>query len=234
MCLNAEASFAAASLVGAAGLVAISSVRDSRQLVLATLPLGFAVHQAAEAVTWRYLDSSTSGTCAGTSVTVWVVFAWALVPGWLSLGVSLVETDARRRRAMGWLVGLGLLLAPVWLWQALSPDVYARATGGHLEYPLPEPEVGWLVPAYLLVALVPPLISSHVWLRRLGSAGVVSALITTGVSLYTWPSLWCLCAAALSVLVVAHLRSVSPSGAPLAGPSSRPAGSTPTAGEPSR
>ncbi len=225
MCFSAEASFVAAAAVGSVGVLGLRAVREPRELVLGTLPLAFAAHQAVEGLTWRQVESGAL-VCQGPSVTAWVVFAWAVVPVWLALGVTLCEPDPGRRRAMGWIVAAGLVTAPVWLWQALSPDVYARVTDSHLEYPLPEPDVGWLIPVYLLVTLVPPLLSTQPWLRRLGLAGVASAVLMVAVSLYAWPSLWCFAAAAISVLVVAHLRAVSPSpGAPPAEPSSQPAGS---------
>lgn len=225
MCFSAEASFVAAAAVGSVGVVGLRSVREPRDLVLATLPLAFAVHQAAEGVTWRLLAASGQGTCTGASVVAWVVFAWALVPVWLALGITLVERDARRARTMWALVVVGLVTMPVWLWQALSAQVYARPLAGHLEYPLPSPDVSWLIPAYLLVALLPPLLSSHPWLRRLGLAGLGSAVVMLAVSLLAWPSLWCFAAAVASVLIVAHLRSLSPSGDRHEVPSPRRVGS---------
>lgn len=121
----------------------------------------------------------------------------------------------------------------MWLWQALSPEVVARDLGRHLEYPLPHVDVGWLIPVYLLVVLVPPLLSSHLWLRRLGAGGVATAFLAVLMSVLAWPSLWCFAAAVLSMLIVAYLRSVSPSaGAPPSAPSSRPVESPPTADGP--
>lgn len=207
MCFGPEASFAAAAAVGAVGVAGLTQVREPRQLVLASLPLALAAHQVAEGITWTTLTSTGEATCSGISVTAWAVFAWALVPLWVALGVVLVEPVERRRASMWWLVGAGTLTAPVWLWQAVSPDVVARVRGMHLEYPLPEPNVGWLIPIYLLVVLLPPLLSSHAWIRRLGVGGLVSAVIALLVSVLAWPSLWCFAAALLSLLIVAHLRS---------------------------
>lgn len=210
MCFGAEASFVAAAAVGAVGVAGLSQIREPRQLVLGSLPLAFAAHQAAEGITWTTLDSTGLTTCSGPSVTAWVVFAWVLVPIWVALGVAFVEPDERRRTGMWWLVAAGILSAGVWLGQALSPEVVAQVRGMHLEYPLPDPTVAWLIPIYLLVVLVPPLLSSHVWLRRLGAAGAASAVLALPVSLLAWPSLWCFAAALLSVLIVVHLRSVAP------------------------
>jgi len=234
MCFSAEASFVAAAAVGSVGVLGLRAVREPRELVLATLPVAFAAHQLAEGLTWRQLDAGQA-VCQGPSVTAWTVFAWALVPVWLALGVALVENDAGRRRVMRWLVAAGLATAPLWLWQATSGEVYARVVGGHLEYPMPDPQMGWLVPVYVLVALGAPVVSTHQWLRRLGLAGAVSALATVAVSLYPWPSLWCFAAAGLSVLIVVHLRTVSLSaGDRPAGPSPPRAGSPRRAGGPSR
>lgn len=237
VCFSAEVSFAAAGVVGAVGLVGLRGVRRPGELVLGTLPLAFAVHQAAEGVTWTMLGDGAE-ICSGPSVRVWVVFAWVLVPLWLSLGLTLVEPDRRRRLLMGGLVGVGLLGAPLWLHLALDPRVVARVVPGpHLEYPMPDLSYAWLVAPYLLVALVPALRSSWPTLRLLGLAGVATLLLAVVIQMYAWPSLWCVAAAGLSVLLVVHLQrrdepvTLSP-GAPAAAPSAGRARSLPTADEP--
>ena len=240
MCFNAEVSFAAAGVVGAVGVAGLRYVRNPRDLLLAGLPLAFAAHQLAEGVTWRLLQGEDVVSCTGPSVRAWVLFAWVLLPVWIPLAVAVAEPDAARRRSMLWMLGLALAAAPLWLGQALAFGVHASRADWSLEYPMPDPGLSWLVVLYVLVTLVPPLRSSWPWLRALGVAGTVMAVVALVANWWAWPSLWCFGAAVVSVLIVGHLATaaddeVSPwRGDRLAEPSARPARSPQTTDGPSR
>jgi Family of unknown function (DUF6629) len=213
MCINAETSFSVALVAAAIGIAAVRSVREPRDWVLATLPLAFAVHQAAEGVTWLLLNSAARGTCTGPSVSVWTLFAYALVPLWLGGGVTLVEADRRRRRIMAAMLAAGAVALPWLLNTALAGSVHARAADAHVQY-LTEPMAGWVMVAYGLALLGPPLLSTGPWLRLCGILGMASWLAARAISLPGLPSLWCMAAAALSVLVLLHLRSAQRGPAP--------------------
>lgn len=207
MCINAETSFSVALGAGVFGVAAVRSVREPRDWVLATLPLAFAVHQAAEGVTWLRLEA-VHGPCTGASVSIWTLFAYALVPLWLGGGVTLVEADPRRRRVMAALVAAGAVVLPWLLNTALAGGVQARAAGAHVQY-LTEPMTGWVVVAYGVALLGPPLLSTGPWLRILGILGMASWLAARAISMPGLPSLWCMAAAVLSALVLLHLRSAA-------------------------
>ncbi len=209
MCVNAGTSLAVAAVVGAVGVLSVRSVREPRECVLATLPLAFAAHQAAEGVTWIRLGSDADGTCAGPSVVMWALFAWALVPLWLGGGVTLVERSTGRRRVMWVMVVAGASAAPWQVANALSPNLVARVVEGHVHYAA-DLTPRWIQVPYLVALLGPPLLSSWPWLRVIGVLGVLSGLLAVSVSMPGAPSLWCLAAAWLSVGVLLHLRSAHP------------------------
>ncbi|MCB1258907.1 MAG: hypothetical protein KDB33_00680, partial [Acidimicrobiales bacterium] len=104
MCFSATASFAGAAVVGGIGVATLTQVRERRELVLGALPMGFAVHQFLEGVTWMRLGSGTTAMLDDWSVRLWVIYAWSLLPLWLPLGVRLIEPDPRRRRVLDALV----------------------------------------------------------------------------------------------------------------------------------
>jgi hypothetical protein len=237
VCINAQVSLASALVVGAVGVSGLRYVRRPGDLVLATLPLAFAVHQAAEAVTWTLLGDAPTGVCAGPSVRLWVLFAWVALPVWLAAGITLAEPDPARRRVQAWLTALAAVAAVGWAVQALGPDVVAYDAGGHVSYPLPASWGVLLIGTYLVVVVVPGLLSSWPLLRLVGAAAAVSCAVTFALARPGWPSLWCLAAAFVSMLVVAHLRGVvglSPSDERPAEPSAGPGRSLQTVGGPSR
>src|SRR5690606_34534907 len=121
MCWNAEASFIGAGVVGVVGVATLTQVKKKEEVVLGALPLGFAFHQALEGVTWLNLDNSVDATLRGWGVHLWVLYAWALLPAWLPIGVRLIEPDERRRRWMVPLLVIGVALSLFMLTQALQP-----------------------------------------------------------------------------------------------------------------
>ena len=80
MCFSATANFVGSAVLGAVGVVTLTKVKHRRELLFATLPILFAIHQFIEGFVWLGLDGilSPGGTrhgrcihalCAGASAT---------------------------------------------------------------------------------------------------------------------------------------------------------------------
>ena len=100
MCFSAEASFAGAAVVTAAGVGALALVKEKREVPFAALPLLFGIHQLLEGLTWLELDGQPERRLSGFGVHAWVMFAWALLPIYVPWAVWLIEDDPRRKRWM--------------------------------------------------------------------------------------------------------------------------------------
>ena len=107
------------------------------------------------------------------------------------------------------MVASGGVALPWLLNTALAGSVDARAADAHVQY-LTEPMAGWVVVAYGLALLGPPLLSTGPWLRLGGILGMASWLAARAISMPGLPSLWCMAAAVLSALVLLHLRRRHP------------------------
>ena len=106
------------------------------------------------------------------------------------------------------MVASGAVALPWLLNTALAGSVHARAADAHVQY-LTEPMTGWVVVAYGLALLGPPLLSTGPWLRLGGILGMASWLAARAISMPGLPSLWCMAAAVLSALVLLHLQSAA-------------------------
>lgn len=208
MCFSAEASFAGAAVAGAIGVATLTQLRRPRDLVYGSLPLAFGVHQLVEGLTWQQLEACGLPTTSGWTVRLWVVFAWALVPLWVPLGVWLLEPDPRRRRWMGPLVGLGLVMLVVLGGGALRPELSVRSVHGYLDYALPFEYPVPLATAYVLVTCLTPILSSYARIRWFGIANLVAIAVTLVIEHQGFASIWCFFAAWLSLLVYLHFRDV--------------------------
>ncbi len=60
MCFSPEADFTAAAVVGVVGVATLRLVREPRDLLIAALPLLFALHQFVEGFVWLGLQGDVS------------------------------------------------------------------------------------------------------------------------------------------------------------------------------
>jgi hypothetical protein len=106
MCFSAAASFSAAAVCGAAGALTVRRAKKP-DLMLALIPLIFAMHQALEGFVWL-TGAQGFGRCAGYS---FAGIAFCLWPLYVPLAAWLSEASAPRRALMFAFLGLGVLIA---------------------------------------------------------------------------------------------------------------------------
>ena len=108
MCFSAEADFVSGAVIGAVGVATLTKVEHPREIPLAALPLALALHQVVEGFVWRDLDSGMPRS-SGTAVTIYLLFAWAVLPVLAPLAIMLIEPPGRRRRRIAVFVVLGAI-----------------------------------------------------------------------------------------------------------------------------
>lgn len=205
MCFSATASFVGAGVVTAAGVVALSLVREPRQVPFAALPLLFGIHQALEGLTWLELDRAQEAALRGWGVHAWVMFAWAILPAYVPWSVRLMEPDPRRRRRLLWPAVIGTVLAVYMAYLAVQPAIGVANFGHNLDYELGVPfsPVLLAIP-YVFATCVGPMFSSYRWVIALGVGNFLAMSVAAYLDVNDYSSLWCTFAAFLSLIVVGH------------------------------
>ncbi|WCO67014.1 hypothetical protein PO878_21205 [Iamia majanohamensis] len=205
MCFSAEASFAGAAVITAAGVGALALVEERRQVPFAALPLLFGIHQALEGWTWLELDGRTEAALSGVGVHSWVMFAWALLPIYVPWAVWLMEDDPRRRRWMAGLMAVGGALAVFMFVQAVQPEVSVRVVADNLDYRL---GVGfsavYLAVPYVAATCLTPALSTRGWVRAFGIANFLAMGTAAIIEAKDYSSIWCTLAAFLSLMILGH------------------------------
>jgi hypothetical protein len=204
MCFSAEASFAGAAIVGAAGVATLAMVRRPREVPFASLPLLFGLHQALEGITWLDLDGQREAVLTGWGVHVWVFYAWALLPIWVPWSVWLIEPDEQRRRLMQPLLVIGGALSLFMLTQAFQSGIDVRVVSSNLDYQLPFSPGYLLAFPYVLATCLTPAISTQLWVRVFGIGNFLAMSLAALIKAQAYSSLWCTFAAVLSLIIVAH------------------------------
>jgi len=195
--------------LGAVGVVTLAKVKHRRELLFASLPILFAVHQFIEGFVWLGLDRILSQTVAHNMGAAFMLYAQGLLPFLLPLSVLLFEPDGKsRRRMVPFLVlGGGTALYILWALTAYPLQVYIR--GNSIVY-INQATNNTAVAVLYVIATCGSLFFSKVRaMVSFGAANLVILLVVMAFKSYAFTSLWCAYAAIASVIILAYFWRTS-------------------------
>jgi uncharacterized protein DUF6629 len=223
VCVSPEADFLAAGALLPVGAATLHAARHRGELLLASLPALFALHQLVEGFVWLGLRDDVSAGVQAAAIRAYLGFAQVALPVLVPLAVLLAEPERARRRwlvpflALGAVVGvrLGAVIATHPAGARALHHLIAYSTDVHFGYVT--------ATAYVVATCGPPLLSSRPGLRLFGAANLAGLAVATLVRYSAVTSVWCLYAAFVSALILVHLRREAPGRAPA--PAARPSAS---------
>src|SRR5271156_5029920 len=129
MCFSAAANFVGSGVLGTIGVLTLTKVKHRRELLFATLPTLFAIHQFIEGFVWLGLDGVMSPAVTHDMGAAFMLYAQGLLPLLLPLAVLLFEPSIKsRRRMLPFLaIGCSTTLYILWALTAFPTQVYIRA-----------------------------------------------------------------------------------------------------------
>lgn len=233
MCFSATASFGASAVLGTIGVISVVKASSRPQRVFAMIPLIFGVQQAVEGLLWITFKNPAWAHLQPLLTYIYLVFAMAAWPFWVSLSVRLMETNPARKKYLNVLAIIGALVAAVVVLvlslypvQAVTPEClscpFSSSPGinQHIHYdftfpPVAKGLIGTFSVLYIMATILPPFMSGLRKMKWLGIGFLVSYLFA--VILYNGfvISIWCFFAALLSFVVLWIIRTAGPP-APLA------------------
>jgi hypothetical protein len=204
MCFSATANFVGSGALAAVGVLTLTRVRHRRELLFASLPTLFAVHQFIEGFVWLGLDGILSPKVAHNMGAAFMLYAQGLLPFLLPLSVMLFEPDKRSRMRMRpfLLLGTGTALYILWALTAYPTQVFVR--GNSIVYLNPATNNTVVAILYVIVTCGSLLFSKINDMVLFGIANVVILLVVMGVKRYAFTSVWCAYAAVASVIILAY------------------------------
>jgi hypothetical protein len=204
MCFSATANFVGSGVLGAIGVVTLTKVKHRRELLFASLPTLFAVHQFIEGFVWLGLDGILSPAVAHDMGAAFVLYAQGFLPFLLPLSVFLFEADKKsRKRMLPFLtIGGATTLYILWALTAFPLQVYVK--GNSIVYINPATN-NTTVAFFYVVATCGSLFFSKVRdMVLFGAANLAILLVVMEVKRYAFTSLWCAYAAVASVIILAY------------------------------
>src|SRR6202050_2488023 len=107
MCFSATANFVGSTALGAVGVVTLTKVKHRRELLFASLPVLFAIHQFIGGFVWLGSDAKLSPQVTHDMGAAFMLSAQGLLPFLLPLSVLLFEPDGKGRNRMLPFVAIG-------------------------------------------------------------------------------------------------------------------------------
>lgn len=204
MCFSATANFVGSGVLGALGAVTMSKVRHHRELLFASLPGLFAVHQFIEGFVWLGLDGDFSSETTYKLGAAFMLYAQGLLPFLLPLSVVLFEPNRVSRRRMAPFLVLGTLTALYMLWALIAYPTHVYIRDHSIVYINDGTNNTWLAVLYVITTCGTLFFSKIRDMVIFGVANLTILLAVLAVKRYAFTSLWCAYAAAASVIILAY------------------------------
>ena len=204
MCFSATANFVGSGALGAIGVVTLTRVKHRRELLFASLPALFAIHQFIEGFVWLGLDGILSPAVAHDMGAAFMLYAQGLLPFLLPLSVLLFESDrTSRTRMLPFLVlGGATTLYILWALTAFPTQVYVRENS--IVYVNQATNNTAVAVLYVIVTCGSLFFSKVKAMVMFGAANLIILLVVMEVKRYAFTSLWCAYAAVASVIILAY------------------------------
>jgi hypothetical protein len=204
MCFSATANFVGSGVLGTVGVVTLTHVKHRRELLFASLPALFAVHQFIEGFVWLGLDGILSKNVAHDMGAAFVLYAQGFLPFLLPLSVLLFEPDVRSRRRMlpFLLIGGGTALYILWALTAFPLQVFVKENS--IVYINPATNNTVVAVLYVIATCGSLFFSKVRAMVIFGAANLAILLVVMAVRRYAFTSLWCAYAAVASVIILAY------------------------------
>jgi hypothetical protein len=203
MCFSATASFAGGVIISAIGVAVVTKVHKPSQLLFASIPLFFGLQQFTEGVLWLTIPNPEYAVIQKISTHLFLIMADVLWPTLIPLSILMMESKARKRKIMWYLLIAGISVSLYYACCLLFMNVTPQIMGYHIVYNSDFPKL-IAIPVfilYLVATLTPLFISSIERTHMMGILMFFSCLVTAIFFTQYLTSVWCFFAALISGVI---------------------------------
>ena len=207
MCFSTSASFGAGIVLSVIGVASIKKAGTRSQVAFASIPLIFAVQQITEGFLWLALSDPDFAFLQWPTTYIFLFFAQIVWPFWVPFSILKLEKEPGRKKIGRVLMITGAIVSSYLAYCLLSFHVEAKIIGMHIsykqDYPVALGQYGGLL--YVIATIAPPFLSSIKRMWTLGTAILISYIITTIFYTDYIVSVWCFFASIISIALLAIL-----------------------------
>lgn len=204
MCFSMTADLVAGAALLPVAVLAVREVKHRRELPFALLPAIFAVHQFIEAAVWAGQHGGVSPGVAHAAAVAYLLIALPLLPTYVPLSVLLLEPRGARLRVAPFVL-LGAIVSAYLGFVVLDDPVGVTRHPQGLTYQTGIQYGGVWVVLYIVAVIGPALLSGYRSIVAFGAFNLIGLIVVGLIYSQEFASLWCIYAAAASILVLVHM-----------------------------
>jgi len=204
VCFSATANFVGSGVLGSVGVVTLTKVKHRRELLFASLPTLFAIHQFIEGFVWLGLDGIFSPAVAHDMGAAFMLYAQGLLPFLLPMSVVLFEPDRKSRRRMLPFLVLGGATTLYILWALTAFPLQLYVTQHSIVYINQATNNSAVAVVYVIATCGTLFFSKIKMMVVFGAANLAILLAVMVYRRYAFTSLWCAYAAVASIIILAY------------------------------
>jgi hypothetical protein len=203
MCFSSGASFAGGVIISSIGVAVVTKIHKPSQLLFAFIPIFFGIQQFTEGILWLTIPNPEYGSIQKIATYIFLAMADVLWPAWIPLSVLLMETNARKKRVLWFLLIVGLSVSVYYALCIILLNVRPQIMGYHIKYFTDFPQTPAIFAFILYIAAtIPPLfVSSIKRTHLLGLFMLFSCIVTAIFFTQYLTSVWCFFAALISGVI---------------------------------
>jgi len=198
------ANFTLAGMLLVIGVLTLKKVSHRAELVFASLPLLFGLHQFTQGFVWLGLYHMVGPDTQHVASNLFVFYAQAILPFWVPLAIWLLEPRGPRRQAIGALLVVGGLLMAYVAWGLVRQPTHVSISHYSLVYFNPHTRHVWVAAVYILTTCGSLMLSRSIAIQFFGWLNLIGLLLVYFIARYSFTALWCLYAALVSVVLYLH------------------------------
>lgn len=205
MCFSAGASFGAGIVLSTIGIATLKKAHSPGQLPFALVPLIFSVQQFTEGFVWLSESNADFSAFQQPCTYIFLFIAQVLWPVWVPFSVMKLEPREQRKKMHTMLAAAGALVSLYLAYCLVNYPVESGAAGYHISYKQDYPASlsRYSSVLYIAATVLPPFFSSIKRMRWLGTAILISYIITAIFYEDYVVSVWCFFASVISITILA-------------------------------
>ena len=199
--LFAVLNFILSGIIGVVGILTLRKVSTPKEVVFASLPMLFSLHQFTQGFVWLGVNHFIGERALYMAENIFVFYAQGLLQFLVPLSIWLLEPSGTRKKIIFILMILGGLLTAYTLWGLSVQPTYVSVEHNALTYVNPWTNHRWIAMIYVLTTCGSLILSSSIAIQIFGWLNLIGLSVVSLLKPYAFTSIWCFYAAAVSVLL---------------------------------
>ncbi|MFA6196679.1 MAG: DUF6629 family protein [Sulfurimonas sp.] len=193
--------FALAALIGVVGIMTLRKVSTPHEVIFASLPLLFAIHEFTQGFVWLGVYGLIEARALEIAESIYIFYAQGLLQFIIPLAVWLIEPKGLRKNLIAILMIFGALLSIYTMWGLSVQPTTVSLKDGLLYYVNPTTDHHWVAFVYLLTTGGSLILSKKIPIQLFGWLNIFGINLVYWFKPYALTSLWCLYAAVVSTVL---------------------------------